>query len=175
MKVDIVKSSIIVAIAIFFGMPFFTVFGALSDKIGRLKIMMAGNLIAALTYIPIYKAMSHYGADPKNPNMLMLTLLVFIQVIYVTMVYGPIAAFLIEAFPARIRYTSFSLPYHLGNGWFGGTLPLIAGVLVAKSGNIYAGLYWVIGVAVMTFLVGTFALSESHRTEIWKEVDEVKA
>jgi len=175
MKVDIVKSSIIVAIAIFFGMPFFTVFGALSDKIGRLKIMMAGNLIAALTYIPIYKAMSHYGADPKNPNMLMLTLLVFIQVIYVTMVYGPIAAFLIEAFPARIRYTSFSLPYHLGNGWFGGTLPLIAGVLVAKSGNIYAGLYWVIGVAVMTFLVGSFALSESHRTEIWKEVDEVKA
>ncbi len=175
MKVDMVKSSIIVAVAILFGMPFFTVFGALSDKIGRLKIMMAGNLIAALTYIPIYKAMSHYGADPKNPNMVMLTLLVFIQVIYVTMVYGPIAAFLIEAFPARIRYTSFSLPYHLGNGWFGGTLPLIAGLLVAKTGNIYAGLYWVIGVAVMTFLVGTFALSESHRIEIWKEVDEVKA
>ena len=175
MKVDMVKSSIIVAIAILFGMPFFTVFGALSDKIGRLKIMMAGNIIAALTYIPIYKAMSYYGADPKNPNMVMLTLLVFIQVIYVTMVYGPIAAFLIEAFPARIRYTSFSLPYHLGNGWFGGTLPLIAGVLVAKTGNIYAGLYWVIAIALMTFFIGTFALSESHRVEIWKEVDEAKA
>ncbi len=174
MKIDIVKSSIIVAIAILVGMPFFTVFGALSDKIGRLKIMMAGNLIAALTYIPIYKAMVHYGADPKNPNMFMLTLLVFIQVIYVTMVYGPIAAFLIEAFPARIRYTSFSLPYHLGNGWFGGTLPLIAGVLVAQSGNIFAGLYWVIGVAVMTFLVGTFALNESHRTEIWKEAEDAR-
>src|SRR5687768_12724623 len=174
MKVDLVKSSIIVAIAILLGMPFFVVFGALSDKIGRLKIMMAGNLIAALTYIPIYKAMSHYGADPKNPNMVMLTLLVFIQVIYVTMVYGPIAAFLIEAFPARIRYTSFSLPYHLGNGWFGGTLPLIAGLLVAKTGNIYAGLYWVIGVALMTFLVGTFALSESHRVEIWKEAEEAR-
>jgi MFS family permease len=154
-------------------MPFFTVFGALSDKIGRLKIMMAGNLIAALTYIPIYKAMAHYGSDPKSPNMAMLTLLVFIQVIYVTMVYGPIAAFLIEAFPARIRYTSFSLPYHLGNGWFGGTLPLIASLLVAKSGNIYAGLYWVIGVALMTFLIGSFALSESHRVEIWKEVDDM--
>ena len=174
MKVDLVKSSIIVAIAILFGMPFFTVFGALSDKIGRLKIMMAGNLIAALTYIPIYKAMTHYGADPKNPNMIMLTLLVFIQVIYVTMVYGPIAAFLIEAFPARIRYTSFSLPYHLGNGWFGGTLPLIAGVLVAQTGNKFAGLYWVIGVAVMTFLVGTFALNESHRTEIWKEAEDAR-
>ena len=172
MKVDIVKSSIIVAIAILIGMPFFTVFGALSDKIGRLKIMMAGNLIAALTYIPIYKAMTHYGADPKNPNMFMLTLLVFIQVIYVTMVYGPIAAFLIEAFPAKIRYTSFSLPYHIGNGWFGGTLPLIAGVLVAETGNIYAGLYWVMAVAIMTFLVGSFALSESHRVEIWKEAED---
>ena len=174
MKVDMVKSSIIVAVAILLGMPFFTVFGALSDRIGRLKIMMAGNLIAALTYIPIYKAMTHYGADPQNPNMVMLTLLVFLQVIYVTMVYGPIAAFLIEAFPARIRYTSFSLPYHLGNGWFGGTLPLIAGVLVVQTGNIYAGLYWAIGIALMTFLVGTFALSESHRVEIWNEAEDAR-
>ena len=174
MKVDMVKSSIIVAVALFFGLPFFTFFGALSDRIGRLKIMMAGNLIAALTYIPLYKAMMHYGADPKNPNMPMLTLLVFIQVLYVTMVYGPIAAFLIEAFPARIRYTSFSLPYHLGNGWFGGTLPLIAGLLVERTGNTFAGLYWVIGVALMTFFIGTFFLNESHRTEIWKEAEEAR-
>ena len=174
MKIDIVKSSIIVAVALLLGMPFFTVFGALSDRVGRLKIMMAGNLIAALTYLPIYKAMTHFGSDPKNPNMVMLTLLVLLQVIYVTMVYGPIAAFLIEAFPAKIRYTSFSLPYHIGNGWFGGTLPLIAGLLVAETGNIYAGLYWVIGVALMTFLVGTFALNESHRVEIWKEAEEAR-
>ncbi|HYC88442.1 MAG TPA: MFS transporter [Thermoanaerobaculia bacterium] len=174
MKVDIVQSSIIVAVALFFGLPFFTLFGALSDRIGRLKIMMAGNLIAALTYIPIYKAMQHYSSDPKNPNMVMLTLLVFIQVLYVTMVYGPIAAFLIEAFPARIRYTSFSLPYHLGNGWFGGTLPLIAGLLVERTGNIFAGLYWVIGIALMTFFIGTFFLNESHRTEIWKEAEEAR-
>src|SRR6266849_579809 len=174
MKVDIVKASTIVAIAILFGMPFFTVFGALSDKIGRLKIMMAGNLIAALTYLPIYKAMVAAAPDPKHPNMVLLTLLVFLQVIYVTMVYGPIAAFLIEAFPAKIRYTSFSLPYHIGNGWFGGTLPLIAGVLVAETHNIYAGLYWVIAVALMTFIVGTFALNESHRTEIWKEAEEAR-
>ncbi|HEV7765600.1 MAG TPA: MFS transporter [Thermoanaerobaculia bacterium] len=174
MKLSIERSSMIVAIALALGIPFFVVFGALSDRIGRLKIMMAGNLIAALTYLPIYKAMSHYGADPANPNTFMLTLLVFIQVIYVTMVYGPIAAFLIEAFPAKIRYTSFSLPYHLGNGWFGGTLPLIAGVMMAKTGNIYAGLYWVIGVALMTFLVGTFGLRESHRVEIWKEAEEAR-
>jgi ATP/ADP translocase len=136
--------------------------------------MMAGNLIAAITYLPIYHAMVTSSPDPKHPNMLMLTLLVFIQVIYVTMVYGPIAAFLIESFPAKIRYTSFSLPYHLGNGWFGGTLPLLAGVVVAETHNNFAGLYFPIGVALMTFLVGTFALSESHRTEIWQEAEEAR-
>jgi len=174
MKVDLVHASMIVAIAVLFGMPFFTVFGALSDKIGRLKIMMAGNLIAALTYLPIYHAMKNSTPDPKNPNMVMLTLLVFIQVIYVTMVYGPIAAFLIESFPAKIRYTSFSLPYHIGNGWFGGTLPLIAGLLVAKTGNIYAGLYWVMAVALMTFIVGSIALKESNRVEIWREAEQAR-
>ena len=174
MKVDIVKSSIIVAIAVLVGMPFFTVFGSLSDKIGRLKIMMAGNLIAAITYIPIYKAMMASSPDPKNPNMLVLTLLTFIQVIYVTMVYGPIAAFLIEAFPAKIRYTSFSLPYHLGNGWFGGTVPLIGATLVAETHNKLSGLWWPIGIAAMTFLVGTFVLRESHRTEIWREAEEAR-
>ena len=174
MKVDIVKASTIVAIAILFGMPFFTVFGALSDKIGRLKIMMAGNLLAAATYWWIYPTMVKLTPDPKHPPMVLLTLLVFIQVIYVTMVYGPIAAFLIESFPAKIRYTSFSLPYHIGNGWFGGTLPLIASFLAAETGNKYAGLYWVTFVALMTFFVGTFFLSESHRTEIWKEAEEAR-
>ena len=169
MKLDLVKSSLIVAAAIALGMPFFTVFGALSDKIGRLKVMMAGNLLAALTYLPIYRAMK---AHPDSMGVLIA--LVFVQVIYVTMVYGPIAAFLIESFPAKIRYTSFSLPYHIGNGWFGGTLPLIASFLAAKTGNIYAGLYWVIGVATMTFLVGTFGLNESHRVEIWREAEEAR-
>jgi MFS family permease len=174
LKVDLVKASIIVAVALLLAMPFFVVFGALSDKVGRLKIMMAGNLLAAISYLPIYHAMHDHVGDPKNPNMAILIGLVFIQVIYVTMVYGPIAAFLIESFPAKIRYTSFSLPYHLGNGWFGGTLPLIAGLLVAKTGNIFAGLYWVIGVAVMTFIVGSFGLDERHRTEIWAEAEEAR-
>ncbi|HEY6844289.1 MAG TPA: MFS transporter [Thermoanaerobaculia bacterium] len=174
MKISVVQSSIVVAVAVLLGMPFFTVFGALSDKIGRLKIMMAGNLIAALTYIPIYKGMMAAGADPKHPNMVVLTLLVFVQVIYVTMVYGPIAAFLIEAFPAKIRYTSFSLPYHIGNGWFGGTLPLLGALLVEKTKNPLAGLWYVMAVAIMTFLVGTFALNESHRTEIWKEAEAAR-
>ena len=172
LKVDLAKASIIVAVALLLAMPFFVVFGALSDRIGRLKIMMAGNLLAALTYLPIYHAMHDHVGDPKNPNMPIMILLVFIQVLYVTMVYGPIAAFLIESFPAKIRYTSFSLPYHLGNGWFGGTLPLIAGLLVARTGNIFAGLYWVIGVALMTFLVGSFGLNERHRVEIWAEAED---
>jgi len=173
LKMDLATASIIVAIALALAMPFFVVFGALSDRIGRLKIMMAGNLIAAVSYIPIYHAMKRYG-DAAHPNKPMLVLLVFVQVIFVTMVYGPIAAFLIEAFPARIRYTSFSLPYHLGNGWFGGTLPLIAGLLVEKTHNIYSGLYWSIGIATMTFLVGSFALNESHRTQIWAEAEEAE-
>jgi MFS family permease len=174
LKVDLTKASIIVAIAILCGMPFFVVFGALSDKIGRLKIMMAGNLIAAISYLPIYHAMKNNMGDPKNPNMGILILLVFIQVIFVTMVYGPIAAFLIESFPAKIRYTSFSLPYHIGNGWFGGTLPLIAGLMVVKTGNIFSPLYYVIAVALMTFFVGTFFLSERNRVQIWDEAVEAR-
>lgn len=169
LKIDLVHATIIVATALFFAMPFFVIFGALSDRIGRLKIMMAGNLIAALTYLPIYHAMKAHANDHA-----ILTLLVFVQVVYVTMVYGPIAAFLIEAFPARIRYTSFSLPYHLGNGWFGGTLPLIASVLVEKTGNPFAGIYWVIAIAAMTFLVGTFFLDERHRVQIWAEAEEAR-
>jgi hypothetical protein len=136
--------------------------------------MMAGNLLAALTYLPIYHAMLDHVGDPKNPSMPLMVLLVFIQVFYVTMVHGPIAAFLIESFPAKIRYTSFSLPYHLGNGWFGGTLPFIAGLLVVKTGNIFAGLYWVIGIALMTFIVGSIFLSERYRTEIWAEAEEAR-
>src|SRR5437763_2694048 len=174
LKIDLAQASVIVAVALLLAMPFFVVFGALSDRIGRLKIMMAGNLIAALTYLPIYHAMKDHAGDPKNPNMALLIGLVFIQVIYVTMVYGPIAAFLIESFPAKIRYTSFSLPYHLGNGWFGGTLPLIAGLLVVKTGNILAGLYWVMGIALMTFIVGSIFLNERHRVEIWAEAEEAR-
>jgi ATP/ADP translocase len=100
----------------------------------------------------------------------MLTLLVFIQVIFVTMVYGPIAAFLVESFPAKIRYTSMSLPYHFGNGWFGGFLPLISTAVVAATGNIYAGLIYPIAVAVLTFIVGTIFLKESYTNRIWDEV-----
>jgi MFS family permease len=167
LKVDFVLANVIVAVALALGTPFFIVFGALSDRIGRKKIMMAGNLIAALSYYPIYHAMKTYSA-PVNP--VMLTLLIFVQVLFVTMVYGPIAAFLVEAFPAKIRYTSLSLPYHIGNGWFGGFTPLIATAVVAKTGHIYAGLWYPIGIALVTFIVGSLFLRESKDVRIWEEV-----
>ncbi|MGH7494878.1 MAG: MFS transporter [bacterium] len=168
LKVDYVTAYIIIAIALALGTPFFVVFGALSDRLGRKRIMMVGCLLAALTYVPIYKAMSAY-ANPLNP--VVLTVLVFIQVLYVTMVYGPIAAFLVELFPAKIRYTSMSLPYHLGNGEFGGFTPLIASAIVAATGNMYAGLAYPIAIAMMTFVVGSLFLPETNHVRIWDEVE----
>lgn len=164
--IDMTTANSIVATALVFGSPFFVVFGALSDRIGRKKIMMTGNLLAVLTYIPIYQAMTYFS-DPINP--VMLTLLVFLQVLMVTMVYGPIAAFLVELFPAKIRYTSLSLPYHIGNGVFGGLVPTIATAAVAATGNIYAGLYYPMAIAGLTFLVGSLFLRETKDVQIWAE------
>ena len=167
LKVPLGTAYMIVAVALLLGAPLFVFWGSLSDRIGRKKIMMAGNLLAALSYYPIYQAMKAYS---EPVNAVMLTLLVLIQVVFVTMVYGPIAAFLVETFPARIRYTSLSLPYHFGNGWFGGFLPLISTALVARTGNIYAGLIYPIVVALLTFVVGSLFLKERHTHNIWDEV-----
>src|SRR6266705_1111196 len=146
LKVDGYTANLLIAWSLLFGTGFFIVFGVLSDKIGRKPIILGGCLIAALTYLPIYMTM-HTFANPQpavdaagkaiqvatNPNILGLTAMVWIQIVFVTMVYGPIAAFLVEFFPARIRYTSLSVPYHLGNGEFGGWLPYIATAIVAAS------------------------------------------
>ena len=167
LKVPVDTAYKIVAISLVLATPFFVVFGSLSDKIGRKGIIMAGCLLAALTYLPIYHAMAA-AADPLN--FWALVGLMFVQVLYVTMVYGPIAAFLVESFPARIRYTSLSLPYHFGNGWFGGFTPVIATSIVASTGNRYAGLYFPIAVAAMTFVVGSLLLRETKDQGIWHEV-----
>ena len=105
-------------------------------------------------------------ADPAQVNIMMVTALLFILVLYVTMVYGPIAAMLVEMFPTRIRYTSMSLPYHIGNGWFGGFLPAISFALVAGTGNIYYGLWYPIGVALMTVVIGILFLRETKDVDI---------
>ncbi|MBX9768060.1 MAG: MFS transporter, partial [Bdellovibrionales bacterium] len=168
LKVDFVVTNYIIAAALFLATPFFIFFGGLSDKIGRKKIMMTGCLIAALSYIPIYKAMAvASGFNHENPSaplyeprIMVLVLLVFIQVIFVTMVYGPIAAFLVELFPTRIRYTSMSLPYHIGNGVFGGMVPLIGTYFVDRTGDMYAGLYYPIGIALLTFVIGCLFIRE---------------
>jgi MFS family permease len=111
-----------------------------------------------------------FGSFISEPVAWKLIMLVFIQVVFVTMVYGPIAAYLVEAFPAKIRYTALSLPYHIGNGVFGGLLPLIGLSVIAQTGNIYAGLYYPIGVASLTFIVGSLLLKETRHTLIWDEV-----
>ncbi len=165
LKVNYVTAYLVVAAALAVGTPFFLVFGHLSDKIGRKPIILGGCLIAAVTYVPIYMLMHAYAQSP-----IVLWLLVLIQVIYVTMVYGPIAAFLVEFFPARIRYTSLSIPYHLGNGEFGGFTPLIATAIVAATGNIYAGLAYPIVIALMTFTVGSLLIRETKDVKIWDEV-----
>jgi MFS family permease len=274
LKVDSTTTWLLIAAALAIGTPFFIVFGWLSDRIGRKKIIMAGCLIAALTYFPLFKALTHYAnpaidearanapavvvadpatcsfqfdpigkkvftnscdiataalakagipytiqaapggslaqvkigdtsvvayegaglskdegkakgdaftgdlktaltaagypekADPERINKPMVLLILSILVIYVTMVYGPIAAWLVELFPTRIRYTSMSLPYHIGNGWFGGFLPTISFALVAGTGNMYQGLWYPIVIALMTFVIGSLFLRETKDVDI---------
>lgn len=177
LKVDFVTSYLLIGISLVLATPFFVVFGKLSDRIGRKKVMLTGCLLAALTYLPIYMGMRRFAnpdllpkADPAQINYVMLVILLTIQVLYVTMVYGPIAAFLVELFPTKIRYTSMSLPYHLGNGWFGGFLPLIAASLTVKLGNIYAGLAYPIAVATLTVVVGGLTIHESKEHRLLDEV-----
>lgn len=167
LKVDFVSTNYIIAAALLLATPFFIVWGYLSDIYGRKKIMMTGCLIAACSYIPIYKAMGYYSGfeDGSAPNIPALIGLVFIQVFFVTMVYGPIAAFLVELFPTKIRYTSMSLPYHIGNGIFGGIVPLVGTYLVDKTGDKLSGLYYPIAIALMTFIVGSIYIKEDLRVE----------
>ncbi|HTO85450.1 MAG TPA: MFS transporter [Methylomirabilota bacterium] len=257
LKLDPDTTYMLIALSLIIGTPFFIFFGWLSDRIGRLKIIMAGCLLAAVTYFPIFHALTNAvnpalaqfqqntkisvaanagdcqlhvfvlpwttfsdcdrakdfltksglsfesapgvegktvvtqigatqlegwdeakykdalkgarypaAADPAAINYPMTILLLVIMVVYVTMVYGPIAAFLVELFPTKIRYTSMSLPYHIGNGWFGGMLPLLATAMVAAAGDIYYGLWYPIVVAVMTLVIGTIFLRDAKDFQI---------
>ncbi len=255
LKLDYVTAYTLIGASLLIGTPFFIFFGWLSDRIGRLQIILAGCAIAALTYFPLFQGLTHYvnpaleqfqastpitvsaddcsfhifvfpgttftdcdrakdfltksglsfqslpavpgqtvvtkigdaelqgwdeakfkealaakgypaAADPAAVNYPMTLLLLVIMVLYVTMVYGPIAAFLVELFPTKIRYTSMSLPYHIGNGWFGGMLPLLATAMVASAGNIYYGLWYPIVVAVMTLVIGILFLRDAKNFQI---------
>ena len=215
LKVHPTSANYIIATTLLLAMPLFILMGALSDRFGRKRLMMAGCLLATISYMPIYQAMqaaagsgvvtaisqrnpvtgaisltpmamvdgalapakevltfTTVSALVSSPAAWMLVGLVFIQLVFVAMVYGPIAAYLVEAFPAKIRYTALSLPYHIGNGIFGGLLPLIGLTVIASTGNIYAGLYYPIVVAGLTFVVGSLLLVETHQHRIWDEVDK---
>lgn len=255
LRVDYLTTYYLIGASLIIGTPFFLFFGWLSDKIGRKWIIMTGCLIAAVTYFPLFKGLTHYvnpalqqyatstpisvaasdcnmhifptsntrysdcdkardfltrnglsfqelpavagetvvtkigpvelhgwsedryqaalkttgypaTLDKSAANWPMTVLILVIMVIFVTMVYGPIAAFLVELFPTRIRYTSMSLPYHIGNGWFGGMLPLLATAMVASQGNIYAGLWYPIIVALMSFIIGSLFIRETKDRDI---------
>jgi MFS family permease len=171
LKLDWMTAYILVSIALALTTPLFIVFGRLSDRIGRKRIMLAGCLLAAVTYLPIYMAMKAVSSPLQAVPMV---LLLVVQMTYVCMVYGPIAAFLVELFPTKIRYTSMSLPYHLGNGWFGGFLPVVATALTASAwakaafgpGAIYTGLAYPIGVCAVTLVVGGVFLRETREHKI---------
>jgi MFS family permease len=173
-KVPLVDSNLIVGTALLLGAPLFIVTGMLSDRIGRKPIMLAGMLLAVITYYPIYGLMASYAPEEgqmflfsyQGYSPFMLGLLVFIQVVYVTMVYGPIAAFLVELFPTKIRYTSMSLPYHIGNGVFGGLVPIIGLSLIESTGNNFAGLWYPMLIASICFVVGALLLPETKDINI---------
>ena len=274
LKVEGQTANILIGAALLIGVPFFVIFGALSDRIGRKPIILAGCLLAVLTYFPLFSALTHFAnpaleqarerspvvviadnatcsfqfnpvgtaafttpcdvaksalakrgipysnaalpageeariavgemaipsfdartdadgsrraafeaaltraldeagypaaADPDAINYPMVVAILFILVLYVTMVYGPIAAMLVELFPTRIRYTSMSLPYHIGNGWFGGFLPTVSFAIVAATGDIYSGLWYPVIIAAMTFVVGLIFVPETKDRELHPE------
>jgi MFS family permease len=202
LKTNYVAAYTILMLAIVFRDTAFIFFGWLSDRVGRKPIILGGCLLAAVTYadLPDHDCqrqpdLRRRGQDHgANPNILPMTVLVWIQIIYVTMVYGPIAAFLVEYFPARARYTQLSIPYHLGNGEFGGWLPFIYTAIVAATvagpgfqsffglnlqflnpsgdpnGNILAGLIYAIAISIMTAVIGWFFIPETNKRKIWEEV-----
>ncbi|MBR0756826.1 MHS family MFS transporter [Bradyrhizobium jicamae] len=169
-KVDPVTSAYIVGAALLIATPSLIFFGWLSDQIGRKPVILGGMLLAALTYYPLYLWLGTV-TQPGNINYPIAVFIIFILVCYVGMVYGPVGAFLAEYFPARIRYTSVSVPYHIGNGWGGGLVPFITSAAFAATGSIGYALIYPIVVPAVCFVLAVFLMPETRRTRIWEQIE----
>ena len=163
---DVLTTAYIVGAGLIIGTPTLIFFGWLSDSIGRKPVILGGMLIAAVTYYPLYLWLGSV-TQPGNINMPIAILIVAILVAYVGMVYGPIGAFLAEYFPARIRYTSVSVPYHIGNGWGGGLVPFITTAAYQATGSVGYALIYPIAVPAVCFVLSLFLMPETCKISIW--------
>jgi MFS family permease len=165
-KLDTLTTSYIVGAGLIIGTPTLVFFGWLSDLIGRKPVILAGFLLAAVTYYPLYAWLGTV-TQPDNVNYPIAIIIMAIMVAYVGMVYGPIGAFLAEYFPARIRYTSVSVPYHIGNGWGGGLVPLITTAAYQATGSLAYALIYPIAVPAVCFILGVYLMPETRNMKIW--------
>ncbi len=173
-KVDVVTSSYVVGIALLIATPTLILYGWLSDLIGRKPVILAGFLLAAVTYYPLYSWLGDV-TQPGNINYPVAVFIIVILVSYVGMVYGPIGAFLAEYFPGRIRYTSVSVPYHIGNGWGGGLVPFITSAAYQATGSLSQALIYPIAVPAVCFVLALFLMPETRHISIWRPVQAKSA
>ncbi len=169
-KVDPVTSAYIVGAALLIATPSLIFFGWLSDQIGRKPVILGGMLLAAITYYPLYLWLGTV-TQPGNINYPIAIFIIFILVCYVGMVYGPVGAFLAEFFPGRIRYTSVSVPYHIGNGWGGGLVPFITSAAFAATGSVGYALIYPIAVPAVCFAIALFVMPETRKISIWQPIE----
>ena len=165
-KLDVLTSSTIVGIALLIASPTLILFGWLSDIIGRKPVILGGMFLAAVTYYPLYIWLGGV-TNPGAVNYPIAILIIFILVSYVGMVYGPVGAFLAEYFPSRIRYTSVSVPYHIGNGWGGGLVPFITSAAYLSTGSVGRALIYPIVVPAVCFVICLFVMPETRHNRIW--------
>jgi MFS family permease len=173
-KVDVVTSSWIVGIALLIATPTLIIFGWLSDLIGRKPVILGGMLLASLTYYPLYSWLGTV-TQPGNINYPVAIFIIAILVSYVGMTYGPIGAFLAEYFPGRIRYSSVSVPYHIGNGWGGGLVPFITSAAFAATGSLGSALIYPIAVPAVCFVLALFLMPETRKISIWQPIRDAGA
>jgi MFS family permease len=169
-KVDALTSAYIVGAALLIATPSLIFFGWLSDQIGRKPVILGGMLFAAITYYPLYLWLGTV-TQPGNINYPIAIFIIFILVCYVGMVYGPVGAFLAEYFPGRIRYTSVSVPYHIGNGWGGGLVPFITSSAFAATGSVGYALIYPIAVPAVCFVLALFLMPETRKISIWQPIE----